>query len=80
VEEARAVFIDMRRLADVVREAADGGLRESAPLLVDVTEAARLLGITPTALRKRVYRGQVPRCAVKYIGRRVQFVRTRLVG
>jgi flagellar biosynthesis/type III secretory pathway protein FliH len=77
VEEARQL---MKRLAEVVSGAARLGAGESAPLLVNAREAARLLGITTAALRKRVHPGQVARGAIKFTGRRVQFVRARLVG
>ena len=77
VEEARQL---MKRLAEVVSETARLGAGENAPLLVNANEAARLLGISTAALRKRVYRGQVARGAIKFTGRRIQFVRARLVG
>jgi hypothetical protein len=80
VQEAREVFTSMKRLAEVVSEAARLGAGDSAPLLVNAHEAARLLGISAAALRKRVHRGQVARGAIKFTGRRIQFVRARLVG
>jgi hypothetical protein len=44
--------------------------------LVDVDEAAMILGISPSALRMRITRGQVP--GVVRTGRRVQVHRERL--
>lgn len=46
------------------------------PILVDYREAARLLGCTVTALKKRVARGQVP--GIVRTGRRTQFHVDRL--
>jgi DNA-directed RNA polymerase specialized sigma24 family protein len=48
--------------------------------LLAAPEAARVLGITVAALRKRVQRGDLPRGCVVYHGRRYQFRRDRLVG
>lgn len=47
-------------------------------VLLDVKEAASLLGITPSALSMRVARGQVT--GVVKTGRRLQFHRERLVA
>ncbi|MDP9002456.1 MAG: hypothetical protein M3O46_20380 [Myxococcota bacterium] len=63
------------RLASVNVEAA---AQPSA--LLAAPEAARILGITVAALRKRVQRGDLPRGCVVYHGRRYQFRRDRLVG
>lgn len=49
------------------------------PLLVDRREAARLLGISVEALDKRVQRSQLPPGALKRTGRRLQFVRAKLL-
>lgn len=52
---------------------------ESLPLLIDYPEAARLLGIEPGALKVRVSDGRIPTNCIKRTGRRVQFIRSRLV-
>lgn len=49
-------------------------------LLIDAPEAARLLGISAEALKKRTQRYQMPAGSVVYTGRRVQYVRDRLVA
>ena len=49
------------------------------PALVDASTAARLLGISVAALRKRVQRGHLPRGAVSYSGRRYYFRQDRLL-
>jgi hypothetical protein len=55
------------------------GLLRPLPALVDASTAARLLGISVAALRKRVQRGHLPRGAVSYSGRRYYFRRDRLL-
>lgn len=50
------------------------------PLLVNAPEAAHLMGITVEALKKRTQRYQMPAGSVVYTGRRVQYVRDRLVA
>lgn len=52
--------------------------RPSAALL-SAPGAAALMGISVDALRKRVQRGDLPRGAVVYTGRRYQFRRDRLI-
>jgi hypothetical protein len=47
--------------------------------LIGARDAARILGISVPALRKRVQRGDLPRGAVVYTGRRYQFRRDRLI-
>jgi hypothetical protein len=83
-----ASTVDAAALADTVadrvieRIAARGGARGAEgilPLLVDYGEAARLLGIEVGALRVRVSGGKVPNSCIKRTGRRVQFIRSRLV-
>ena len=49
------------------------------PALVDASTAARFLGISVAALRKRVQRGHLPRGAVSFSGRRYYFRRDRLL-
>ena len=51
----------------------------SGSLLVDADEAARLLDITRAALDKRVARAQMPLGSIKRTGRRIQFVRAKLI-
>lgn len=51
----------------------------STSLLVDAEEAARLLDITRAALDKRVARRQMPVGSIKRTGRRIQFVRAKLI-
>lgn len=66
--------------ADIVaalRQAYEDARRTSESLLVDAEEAARLLGISVSALEKRVQRNQVP--GVVRTGRRLQFHRERLI-
>jgi electron transfer flavoprotein alpha subunit len=46
--------------------------------LIDIREAARTLGVSVGALRKRVQRGHLPRGAVVYEGRRYYFRPERL--
>ncbi|MBX3260377.1 MAG: hypothetical protein KF782_11855 [Labilithrix sp.] len=55
----------------------NGGER---PLLINAPEATHLLGITLEALKKRTQRYQMPAGSVVYTGRRVQYVRDRLVA
>lgn len=43
------------------------------PDLIDVHGLARLLGSTPTAVYKALYRGEIPANCVVRIGRRVRF-------
>jgi predicted DNA-binding transcriptional regulator AlpA len=51
--------------------------RGTAPAIIDIEEAAHLLGISSEALFKRVQRHQVP--GVVRTGRRVQFVREKML-
>lgn len=63
----------------VVQEHVRALLGAGAPLLIDATEAATLLGITPMALRKRVSEGRIPARVMVRTGRRIQFRRLPLI-
>lgn len=52
----------------------------TVPIFIDYPEVAHLLGISVDALKQRVARGQFPRHAVKRTGRRVQFIRTKVLA
>jgi excisionase family DNA binding protein len=87
---AKAPLVEAERLmGHAITEAALGALgfldRSEAPtspatpsLLIDVDEAARLLSVTPMALRKRVERHQIP--GVVRTGKRIQFSREKLLA
>lgn len=85
--EARAKFAAIReaRRAALIADIAAAVLGQqrtcepSASLLVDADEAARLLDITRAALDKRVARAQMPVGSIKRTGRRIQFVRAKLI-
>jgi hypothetical protein len=62
-------------VAKVLAGLADIG--RALPAVIDVNEAARLLSISPGALRKRVQRFQVP--GVVRCGKRIEFNRKRLL-
>jgi predicted DNA-binding transcriptional regulator AlpA len=51
---------------------------QTAPVLLDVPEAAALLGLSEAALRTRINRCQVP--GIVRTGRRIQFHRERLLS
>jgi excisionase family DNA binding protein len=69
-----------QRLAGVIRRELARMLSGGVPVrvLIGIDEAARILGITSGALRKRVERHEVP--GVVRTGRRVQFHRERLLA
>lgn len=70
-----------RRTEAIVRYVLRQGLarrRPPDPALMNVKEAAHLLGITPGALRKRVVRYQVS--GVVRTGKRIQFDRAKLMA
>lgn len=68
----RALVLD--RLPDDLAEAE--AATEAEPLL-DTEAAAKLLGLTPSALRMAVYRGTIP-CV--RVGRRLRFRASELAG
>jgi len=49
--------------------------KSSCSVLLDVTSAAKLLGLTPKALRRRIDRRTIP---FKKLGRRIMFVQEEL--
>ena len=87
--EARIIAATVRALAAEMRTAPGPTPATSLPLLVDTDEAARLLGLTPAALRSRVKRGQVPQRCIRRTGTRrgrggnsgrLQFIRAELLA
>lgn len=57
--------------------AREGHGRDHAAELLDVTACARLLGLTPWSVRKRVARRQLP---FRKLGKRVMFLKTEILA
>lgn len=64
-------------IRDAVREALRAEREEQEETFMDVTEAAKLIGKSPAALRKMAERGTVP---VARIGKRLSFRRADLLA
>lgn len=75
-------FSSVEEFSDLLKAVRMGGPVASLPppLLINAPEAAHLLGVSIEALKKRTQRYQMPAGSVVYTGRRVQYVRDRLVA
>lgn len=65
-------------IAEKVANKLSNKLSGSISEVVDMKEAAKLLGVTVEALRKRVQRNQVP--GMIRAGRKIEFNRAKLMG
>jgi excisionase family DNA binding protein len=73
--EVRDYFRDL--VADVVREQLRDPTNQNPGQLLTADEAATLVGMTPSALRRAAERGTIP---CRRIGRRLRFRRGDLLG
>lgn len=72
---SRVLFrrVEVRQLVGLPATSTTASDAAVKPILVDIHEAAKLLGTTVEALKKNVQRHQLPKGAVVRIGDRVKF-------
>ena len=79
---SRVLFrrVEVRQLVGLPATSTTASDAAVKPILVDIHEAAKLLGTTVEALKKNVQRHQLPKGAVVRIGDRVKFNVAKLGG